>query len=472
MESADRSILNFSRRYLEEILVGVVITDGSGKVIYVSDTCKELYGINKARCLGKHISILEEQGTFTPSAGMRVLQNRKTETVVQPDQYGEQLLVTGVPIFGDDGELEYVITYSSWNVSNYNELRDKYENVKKTNERIYNELSELRKKDMRFEMVAKSTKMKNILKLVEKIAPADISVIIKGEAGAGKGILAREIHRKSPRARGPFIDVNCSAYQGSVLRDELFGYLSGKGSAEKMGLCEMADRGTLVLEDVECLDPDIQRILLHLIKNRYYFKPGSEKIIEADTRILATTVRDLGQLAQDGLFNTELYYRLSIASITYPSLRERTEDITQLLDLFLEDFNAKYGRRKSFSEQAYSLLCCYDWPGNVCELKYLVQKMVLTVEEDVIQGHNLPSHISPYSSARYQSEIDLREYLDFHEKRIVTQAYDRFGTTVGVAKYLGISQATAVRKLQKYVPDYRGGPDGGPDGKPGAPEGP
>jgi len=449
------TMIYFAQHYLEELHVGVVVTDGEGFIIYISDSCKDLYGIEKAKSIKKHISHLEEQGTFYPSAGLRVLRERKKVTVVQPDRYGEQLLVTGVPIFDEAGNLEYIITYSSWDVSNYNELTEKYNNLKKEHEKTYYELNELRKKDMRFDLVSKSKKMAEILKLVEKIASTDINVILIGEPGAGKGLMAKEIHKKSNRAKEPFIQVNCSTFKNNILIDELFGYFDKeKGNKEKIGLCEMASKGTMLLEDIECLDMDIQKKLLYLIKNQYYFKPGSENIVEVDTRIIATTSRDLVELVEKGEFNKELYYRLNIASINYPSLRERQEDIVPFLELFVDKFNQKYSRNKRFSEQACNVLSYYEWPGNVCELKYLVQKMVLTIDEDLIQGYHLPSHVSPYASSKFKSEMDLKEYLEHFEKKLVLQAYEKHATSVGVAGYLGISQATAVRKLQKYVSDY------------------
>ncbi len=445
----------FAKKYLAKLLTGLVITDGSGRIIFMDQTCESLYGIHDTKYQGKHISYLEEQGTFNPSVGMKVLSTQKKETLVQPDQFGDKLLVTGVPLFDEHQKLEYVITYSSWNVSNYQELRNQYEAIKEKNALISKELAELRSKDMRFELVANSEKMMKVMRVVKKMASAEIGVIITGEAGAGKSMIAKEIHRRSNRAQGPFIQVSCSAFKNNVLQDELFGYFDKNGEKpEKVGLCEMANEGSLLIEDIELLNSDNQKKLLHLIKNRYYFKPGSEKIIDLDVRILATTGKDLTQLVKEGKFDKELFYRLNIACIHCPSLRERREDIIPFIKLFLEKSNMKYGRNLEFSEQANSLLACYDWPGNVCELKYLIQKLVLTVDDHIIQGHHLPSQISPYSSAHFESTIDLKEYLEFYEKRITMEAYEQFRTTVGVAKYLGISQATAVRKLQKYIENY------------------
>jgi transcriptional regulator with PAS, ATPase and Fis domain len=455
MKTNNQEMKHFAQKFLENIFTGIVITDGNGKVVYIGDSCSDIYGLVKAKYIGKHISFLEKEGTFLPCAGIEVLKTLKKATLVQPDRYGEKLLVTGIPIFNEKGKLEFVITYTSWNVTNYQELRDKYDSTKLALEKYEYELYEHRNRDMRFELVAKSDKMKKILKLVAKISPADISVIIKGAPGTGKGLLAKEIHRKSDRAKGPFLQVSCSAFKNNVLQDELFGYHDKSGGAsEKIGLCEMASNGTMLIEDVELLSQDNQKKLLHLIKNGYYFKPGSEKIIKADTRILATTGKDLTYLVAQGKFDKELFYRLNIASINFPSLRERPQDIVPLIDLFLKKCNQKFNKEIQISEQAYSLLACYDWPGNVCELKYLVQKLVLITEENTVQGHHLPSHISPFSSSKFKSEIDLKEYMEFHEGRLVTQAYEKYPTSVGVANYLGISQATAVRKLQKYVADY------------------
>lgn len=455
MEMQDREIQRFAKKYLANMLTGLVITDGFGTIIYIDESCNEIYGIQKERYLGCHISVLEEVGILNPCAGLSALRTQEKVTLIQPDKYGEKLLITAVPIFDENDELKNIITYTAWTVENYHELSNKYEDMKRDLEAYEVELGMMRKKDMRFNTVFESEKMLDVMRIVENIVHADISVMINGEAGSGKGILAKVIHRRSSRHQGPFLQVSCSAFKNNILQDELFGYQDKTGEMkEKIGLCEMANKGTMLIEDIDLLNQVNQKKLLHLMKNQYYFKPGSDKIISTDIRILVTTSKDIRAMVEEGQFVKELFYHLNITSIDLPSLKERTKDIVPLLNLFLDQFNRRFNKDRKFSKQAYAMLEKYEWPGNVCELKYLVQKMVLTVEEDTIQSHHLPGHVSPYSSSNFESQVNLKDYLEFYEKRIVNEAYQHFKTTVGVAKHLGISQATAVRKLQKYVEGY------------------
>ncbi|MEI7885411.1 MAG: sigma 54-interacting transcriptional regulator [Clostridia bacterium] len=459
--NGNEMILSVLDNILEAMHNGVFITDGLGNILRVSSTCKDIFGTDPDLSEGINMALLEEKGVFKPSVTLRVLKERKKVALMQPDKNGQQLLVTGVPIFNSENEIIFVISYVSWDIGSIAELQKQYNDLQQDMIRYSLELEQLRKKEIYVDFIAVSHKMQQVKQLIQKVANTDISVMITGENGAGKNSVAKYLHRYSGRGSGPLIQMSCSAFPVHVLEDELFGYVKLNQASgtehEKIGLCELANNGTLLLEDVEYLSIDAQGKLLYLLQNKCFFKHGSQETKNTDIRLIVTTKMNIHELVKKNMFREELFYRLNVAPIHVPSLKERKEDILILIQSFLSEFNHKYKKQKRLSQQASDLLLTYTWPGNVRELKYVIERLILTTEADVIHGFNLPGEISPFASTNYDAEVNLNEYLDYHEGRLVLQAFEKCNTTVGVGRFLGISQASAVRKLQKYIPNYTEG---------------
>ncbi len=452
MESMVFSVLN---NILEEMHDGISITDGEGIILQIGKTCRNIYGIEEQSYVGQHVSVLEDIGLFSPSVALKVLESRERVTITQPDRHGQKLLVTGVPIFDDERKnILYVISYASWDSANVRQLQAHYEQLQKEIQRSNQEIKAMRKNLLSVELVAGSEKMKKVRQLADKVAEIDLQLLVVGDKGTGKSILAKYIHTRSPRAKNPFVKMSCSAFPGQILGDELFGYVKINQATgeetEKIGLCEVSDSGTLFLEDIDCMSWEIQGSLLYLIENGCYFKTNSKEVKHVNVRVIASTKRDLSEQVRRGKFREELYYRLNVATIRIPRLKERAEDLPILTDLFLQNAMAKHGKKVVLSRQVREMFSLYDWPGNVRELKYLVEQLVFSVEDEVIQSYHLPGNISPFSSENYGATIDLKEYMDYYEGRLILQVYEKCKTTVKLAQYLGISQASAVRKLQKY----------------------
>ena len=440
---------------LEEMHEGLCITDGDGVIVWAGKSCVELYGIHNVQSyVGKHISVLEEEGIFSPALSLIALRERRKVAMTQPDSHGRPLLVTATPIFdAASGDILFVVSYASWDSANLPELQSHYNQLQKEIARSNLELGELKKKLLSVDLVARSDKMQQITRFAQRISGSDVEVLLLGEAGSGKSNFAKYLHKLSKTPDQPFGHMSCSAFSGDILEGELFGYVKVNTQTgeevEKAGLCEILHGGTLFLEDIEGMNRETQATLLYMLKNKHYYKRNSKNPVPADVRLVASSRKSEAELAEALLEG--LYYRLSMVKVEVPPLRQRREDIPHLVRDFLAQYNEKYQTSVSISPKAMTLLELYHWPGNVTQLKYMLQQMVLTVEGDVIQTYHLPEAVSPFSAAGFDAPVNLRDYLEFYEQRLVQQAYKKCGTTVALAKYLGISQASAVRKLQKYA---------------------
>ncbi|MGD0266260.1 MAG: sigma-54 dependent transcriptional regulator, partial [Candidatus Methylomirabilota bacterium] len=233
-------------------------------------------------------------------------------------------------------------------------------------------------------VLGRSPGMLAVLRTVERIAGSEANVLIEGESGTGKGLMAQAIHQQSPRARGPFLAINCSGFQDQLLESELFGYEKGAFTGAiglKQGLFEVAGQGTLFLDEVAEMSPAMQAKLLQVLDSRDFRRVGGTRVHRADVRIIAATNKDLAQEVQAACFREDLYYRLNVVSLAIPPLRERKEDIPLLIEHFLKQFGTSY-TRKTLSPEALQLLTDYAWPGNVRELGNLVERLVILTPGD------------------------------------------------------------------------------------------
>lgn len=268
--------------------------------------------------------------------------------------------------------------------------------------------------------------------------------------------MAKAIHAMSSRADGPFIEVNCAVLHENLIESELFGYekgaFTGAASGGKIGKIELAQNGTLFLDEIGELPPHIQSKLLQLIQEKTIERLSGNKRIELDFRLLVATNRNLEEAVQRGLFRSDLFYRLNVIRIHIPPLRQRREDILPLAHQFLARFCGEYGKALTFSPRLLTFLERCDWPGNVRQLENLVERLVITVQDPIIDlGHLPPEYDAGSAAPAPAREGTLTERMDAYEGQIIRESYRRWGTTVAVAKELGISQATAARKVAKYV---------------------
>ncbi len=289
---------------------------------------------------------------------------------------------------------------------------------------------ELARKDRFQDFVGTSPGLKAVLEMISKVAITDSTVLIRGESGAGKELVARAIHKNSPRRENPFVVVDCGSLQESLLQSELFGHEKGAFTgavALKHGLFEVADKGTLFIDEIGEITPAIQFKLLRVLETATFRRVGGIKDIKVDVRIVAATNKDLLKLVSDGSFREDLFYRLNVITISIPPLRERKEDIPLLARHFVESTSVTGKEKKEITPEAMDLLVNYSWPGNVRELQNVLERAIILSEDRFIKPEDLPSNLKIgydfYKKEESGSYLSLREL----EKRYITTLLKEFG---------------------------------------------
>lgn len=443
---------------LESLHNHVLVTDGKGIILKAHELFEELCGVTADEIVGTSVYDAERRGLFRPSAVAIALRTKKKIVILQKTSSGARFLVNAVPFFDYNNKIVRVLTYSSTmdELSNIRHLYGEMRDLENKMKRYSSEIKKIRERETIFpHIAAESPKAKNLVKLSTKMAEVDINLLITGESGVGKNVFAKLIHQQSSRKEEPFIEINCGAIPESLLESELFGYKPGAFTGAlregKLGMIELAQNGTLFLDEIGELSLNLQVKILKVIQEKVLMQIGSTEPTKIDCRIIAATNKDLQKEVRDGNFREDLYYRLNVVPIHIPPLRERSEDILALIDLFLVEANKKYDKQKKFSSNAIEIMLHYKWPGNVRELKNIIERMVITVEEEKISSSVLPLELQYIAPTMIYEGKSLKQMKEMLEKDIVTKAYEKFNTTVDVAKHLKITQATASRKIQKYV---------------------
>ena len=435
----------------------VMICDGQGNVISVHDTYEHFFGVTKAYVVGKSVYELEKEGIFTPSVTRMVIEQQKRIVTTQRNRTGTLILTTGIPIFDQKNELRYVICFNAMDVTQLESIKNKYNQLKTVLAHKNEEVDVLRQKYLKpAHMEFRSANMMRMWECAIQIAATKANILITGETGVGKSLVAKEIHFASKCASGPFVEINCATLHENLIESELFGYekgaFTGANTAGKIGKIELADGGTLFLDEIGELPLSAQAKLLEVIENKTLERVQGNKKISVDFRLIAATNRNLMEDVEKGIFRRDLYYRLNVARLHIPPLRERRLDIPFLANYFLQRFKEEYEKEVSFSPQFIDFMDEYSWPGNVRELENLIERMVITTTSNTIDVEYLPIDIAkeldiiPY----HTSAATLPEMMEAYEKKIILNSIKRYRTTVAVAKDLGISQSAVSRKIAKY----------------------
>jgi PAS domain S-box-containing protein len=440
---------------IENSYDAIYITDKQGTTVKTNSAIERITGIPKEYYLGKNTRALMQRGILKDSVTFKVLKQRRPVTVLQKNFAGKETLITGTPVFNEAGEVEKVVT-NIRDLSELNQLHDELKKALELNDQYRKELEKIKSKArLDPDVIVESKRMLDIYEMADRIADFDATVLILGETGVGKDVLARHLYCSSSRSeKGEFIKVNCGAIPHDLLESELFGYeagaFTGASRFGKPGLFELADKGVLFLDEVGELPLPLQVKLLRVLQEKQIRKVGGTKPKSVDVRLIAATNRDLKDMVEQGTFREDLYYRLHVIPICVPPLRERKEDILPLVQFFLQHFQEKYRITKEFSREVKDFFYDYHWPGNVRELSNLVERLILIVASDVITLEDLPDEYREKTSHPESRIRSLKDVIELTERELLAMAVQKFDTTYQIAKELGTSQPTIVRKLKKY----------------------
>ncbi|MDR1246572.1 MAG: sigma 54-interacting transcriptional regulator [Clostridiales Family XIII bacterium] len=437
----------------------IFVADGKGVAIFVNNAFTKPSGAAKSYFNNLKVEELEIRSLVRPAITPMVIRAGKSITIMQQvtdKKTGLEApwLVTGVPIFDGNGAIEMVVTNAK-NVEEYERLKRYVENANK-------EPFEQPAPPGSNKIVCFGGQMRAAVEMAEKAAETDCTVLITGESGTGKGLLARHIHAHSERRGKSLVEVNCNSIPETLFESEFFGYetgaFTGAKTGGKPGLLEIAHGGTMFLDEIGDMALPLQAKLLKVLQDKRVTRVGGLKEIEVDVRIIAATNHSLSNLMDTGAFRIDLYYRLNMFPIHIAPLRERQDDIPALIDHFLRLYNAKHGKRTLFSGALISDMREWPWPGNVRQLEYFVERMVILHNGEIAPG-DIPGgeHGRTTPGGQLGADITIRKLmplkdaLDETERKLFVLAAESGRSSYEIAKILDTSQTNAYRKIKKYI---------------------
>ncbi len=428
----------------------IYIADGKGKTLRASENVAKKCGVKKDYLEGRFVQDLEKEGLFKPSVIARVIESKQREIVIQTTRIGKTLVSVGIPIKDDSGRISKIIAISR-DITGQIEIGNTITEVK--------DIPAPAVDDKMPVFITCAPKMQQILDIARLVASVNSTVLITGESGTGKDLLARYIHQSSVRKNAPFVKINCGSISPNLVESELFGYapgaFTGAAKSGKLGLFETANGGTVFLDEVGELPMDQQVKLLQVIQERKTQRVGASSPVDLDLRFIAATNKELEQQVEKGAFRQDLFYRLNVVPIYIPPLRERKEEIPLLIYSFLKKYNEAYHYNKHISSDALAKLVSYSWPGNVRELENNVERLVVIAKEDIIDLDDLPEiltqdYAESCQGGQEEEVIPLKEAVSRLEKELIMAAINKYGSGSRAAKHLKIDQSTLSRKMQKY----------------------
>lgn len=431
----------------------VMLVDADGVIRMVSENYERDFGFSHNSIVGKTVYELEKNGTFSPSISVQVIREKRCITRTQTiNQVHTNVMTVAVPLFDDFKRLKYVACFNTVSMAQINSIHRNYQKMQNSLLRYSQELADMRARSYAPQLVIKSDVMRKIWDLICNINNTNATILISGETGVGKTTIAETIHAISDRYNGAYVEANCGSLNDSIIEAEFFGYSRALKNS-RLSKVELANHGTLVLDEICELSPHVQSRLLNLVRTHSMLRTRTKEEIELDFQLITTSTQDPAEAVRAGTLRSDLYFRLNVIHIHIPPLRERREDILPLAQIFLTDACQKYGKNLSFSPRFLTFLERYSWPGNARQLSNMIERIVITTQDTMIDLDSLPSEYAEQSAiqASLLNRASLSEQMDAYEGQIIREAYRQLGTSMAVAKALGISQPTAARKIAKYV---------------------
>ena len=440
---------------------GIWVCDREGHIVRINRASERLNGIQARDVIGKRVADVVETGLFDRSVTEEVIRTKRQVSIVQYIKGSQKyLLVTGTPTFDEKGNISLVVV-NERDMTQLNAIKEQLEQSRMVTEKYKDELAGLSLLGLKDRnIIAESKEMRQALEAGLKLARLNASnILILGESGTGKGLLARFIHKNGSHGRRPFIQINCAALPETLLEAELFGYERGAftGAKEqgKVGLFELADKGTLFLDEIGELPLSVQAKLLKYLDDNEIMRLGSTTSKKIQCKIIAATNHDLETRVRKRRFRRDLYYRLNAFTIKIHPLRDRPEDILELTLHFLRRFNEEYHQKRRISAEALAMLQTHSFPGNVRELENILKRAVVMSDRDELDtfiGKNIGWGMKPWSGfdGQERREVSLVDEIDAAEREILEKAMARCKSTREMARYLKVSQPTVVRKIRKH----------------------
>ena len=451
-------------RVYDELNIGIIITNGDGIIIWGNRYYSKLAQFDIRTYFGRNVrEISQREDVSLPTESYiidTVLRTRQTQTEVVRYHTADYVLTTAIPIFNEEKAIDFII----YSITNYSELMNLQEAASKSSMQalaLENHLRNIQiQQSVGKNIIISDKQMYNIYGKALRLASTSVSVMLTGESGVGKDVLAKFIHQNSPRKDENFIHVNMATIPPALFESELFGYAPGSftGAAKngKNGLIQLANNGTLFLDEIGELPLDIQAKLLQVIQNKDIRAIGALEAAPVDFRIICATNRDLLQMVKHHEFRLDLYYRLNTIELFLPPLRERPTDIPLLATWFLNHYNQQNRCSKHLSSDVLQLFSRYSWPGNVRELQHTIESLVVLCPTETITTDQLPEeiysahHQNPLSSIVNIEEMHLKDAVELLETQMIQSALKNSPCAAQAAQKLGIDASTLSKKRKRY----------------------
>ena len=440
---------------------GLFVCDGSGRILRINPASERINNASADQLVGRdYLEAATEGLLILPSAALEAIKSRKQVSLLQENRHCRKLISTATPVFDDAGGLIRVVV-SERDITEIDRLQRQLEDQQALGDQFRHQVLEMRQKQLEEQpVIAKSSSMVKALKQALKVSEVDSTLLILGESGVGKGLIADLIHQNSRRAERPIIKINCGAIPETLIEAELFGYEKGAFTGavgSKPGHLEMADGGLIFLDEIAELPLGSQVKLLRFMEDGRLTRLGSTQSRQVDVRIIAATHRDLDKMVAAGSFRLDLYYRLSVIPLVVPPLRERKECLIPLIRSYIDHFAERSGDPKRLTAAALDVLTSYSYPGNVRELMNVCERLVVMSDSELIDVNDLPQSVISGSAdeldqplGHWPAEMSMTQILESVERRVLLDTSKRFRNQQQIAEALGMSQPTVARKLHKY----------------------
>jgi transcriptional regulator with PAS, ATPase and Fis domain len=436
-------------RILDNMYDEFLVYDNDYNILYINKACQRHYGGKPSDFIGKTFYDVVDKYWKEPCILPEVYKEKQIYTSKSFTQIGVMITTIAVPIFDENGDIEFVVMNVRDDINENNLYNSTGQFIKNLDDAINTE-----------GIICASDKMKTVKEDIKRLSNVMAPCILYGETGVGKSMFAKYMHEKSDRKENKFVAINCAAIPETLVESELFGYVkgafTGANNTGKEGLLKTADGGTLFLDEIGEISQGVQAKLLHFLQEGEILPIGGTTPVKVDVKIIAATNKNLSLMVKQNRFRHDLYFRLNVIELTIPPLRERKEDISAMTFSFLNEFCETYNVTHELSHEVLELLSQYSWPGNIRELRHVIERLVIMTRHVLITEDDLPKEIYNFGPGSDEIKIDTeglshKDLIENFERQLVISKYKDNPSSRKLAESLKINQSKAVRLIQKYI---------------------